>query len=78
MKTEDVLEGVGSEQAPPTEPNASPTPASITLDVVDTETVLTLEPPPQPPPKEILEPFDTTPFLRYIITVYSQNLCSDR
>ncbi|GFS08055.1 androglobin-like [Elysia marginata] len=40
-----------------------PTPASFG-DHFESETTLTLEPPPMPQPKEILEPLDKTPFIR--------------
>ena len=47
-----------------TEQEASPpTPVSFG-DHFESDTALTLEPPPMPQPKEILEPLDKTPFIR--------------
>ncbi len=34
------------------------------MEAVESEGALTLEPPPPPQPKEILQPLDITPFLR--------------
>ena len=51
-------------QAPTTEGAPSPTPG-VTLDALDSDMNLTLEPPRPPTPKEVLQELDITPYLRY-------------
>ena len=64
-------EGEAAGEAAPAEAELAPpqTPLSVVdpgAAALDTEVVLTLEPPPAPTPREMLQPLDITPFVRYI------------